>query len=41
MGSKYRPTRNENPGPGQYEHALNDMSNHQQSNVKIGTSKVR
>lgn len=27
MGSKYKPEKNFNPGPGQYEQALNDMSN--------------
>jgi hypothetical protein len=41
MGSKFKPENNMNPGPGQYEYALNDMSNHQGSNVKIGTQKVR
>ena len=41
MGSKYKPERNNNPGPGQYEQALNDMSNHQAANVRIGTQKVR
>ena len=41
MGSKYKPERNNNPGPGQYEQALNDMSNHQATNVRIGTQKVR
>ena len=28
MGSKYRPEVNQNPGPGQYNQALYDMSNH-------------
>ena len=28
MGSKFKPDKNANPGPGQYEYALNDMSNH-------------
>ena len=28
MGSKYRDNVNKNPGPGQYDQALNDMSNH-------------
>lgn len=41
MGSKFKPEQNMNPGPGHYECALNDISNHQTSNVKIGTQKVR
>jgi len=41
MGSKSKPDKNANPGPGQYEYALNDMSNHCSTNVKIGTQKVR
>lgn len=41
MGSKYKPERNDNPGPGQYEQALNDIGNHQATNVRIGTQKAR
>jgi len=41
MGSKFKSESNLNPGPGQYNAALNDMSNHQSVNVKIGTQKVR
>ena len=41
MGSKYREEVNFNPGPGQYEQALNDMSNNQSSSVTIGTQKIR
>mmetsp|Transcript_14602 Transcript_14602/g.19762 ORF Transcript_14602/g.19762 Transcript_14602/m.19762 type:complete len:209 (-) Transcript_14602:264-890(-) len=41
MGSKYRDEVNVNPGPGQYEQALFDMSNYQANNVKIGTQKAR
>ena len=41
MGSKHREEVNYNPGPGQYEQALYDMSNHQSTNVKIGTQKIR
>jgi hypothetical protein len=41
MGSKHREQVNLNPGPGQYTSALNDMSNHQSSSVKIGNEKVR
>ena len=41
MGSKFKPELNMNPGPGHYECALNDMSNHHTNNVKIGTQKVR
>ena len=41
MGSKFREELNFNPGPGQYEQALNDMSNAQNNSVKIGTQKTR
>jgi len=41
MGSKYQAKANLNPGPGQYEQALYDMSNQQAQNTKIGTQKVR
>merc|ERR1712037_280491 len=40
-GSKYQAKANLNPGPGQYEQALYDMSNQQAQNTKIGTQKVR
>jgi len=41
MGSKYKAEVNSNPGPGQYEQALNDIGSHQTTNVRIGTQKVR
>lgn len=41
MGGRYREESNLNPGPGQYDLALFDMSNQQSHNVKIGTQKVR
>ena len=37
MGSKYKADRNANPGPGQYEQALNDMSNQPSKAGMIGT----
>lgn len=41
MGSKHRQDSNFNPGPGQYESALGDMSNRQAVNVRIGNEKAR
>ena len=39
MGSKYKPARNENPGPGQYSGDANRVKSAKNSSIKIGTTK--